>query len=251
MSDKIYQFNLVEDEHIKQVASWVRAGRGLYRWESQDLSCPRGDIVTPADVTRAPHWAYAGHPIPMDPKDVAVEYRTYHPIPVEWSPRCEKCQGSKVRTVAEMAGIWKTDIEDATARMAEPSWTWGPVTDGTFPCNYCQGTGHKPEVFTVRVEDRGWFGVHFYDTSKRKIAKMGQKLREHAGLSRSFVMHHDWEWYDKNIVTVKFYLLSIETLACYVERTRADYEFFDESLAAGGGDLQTQAEEPRRDADGT
>lgn len=43
-----------------KVKAWLDAGRGLRVWTSQEIGPRRPDMLTPGDVTDAPHWAYRG-----------------------------------------------------------------------------------------------------------------------------------------------------------------------------------------------
>ena len=47
----------VLDESGK-VRTWMDAGRKVRVWKSADLSMYRPDMLTPGDVSQAPHWAY-------------------------------------------------------------------------------------------------------------------------------------------------------------------------------------------------
>jgi hypothetical protein len=50
----------IMDESGK-VREWFAAGRGVRVWTSQDIGAGRPDMLTPADCTDAPHWAYPLH----------------------------------------------------------------------------------------------------------------------------------------------------------------------------------------------
>ena len=41
-----------------KVREWLDSGRGVRRWQSQEIGADRPDMFTPADSQAQPHWAY-------------------------------------------------------------------------------------------------------------------------------------------------------------------------------------------------
>jgi hypothetical protein len=44
-------------ENILKIRGWLKQGRGLNIWVSQDLSTPGRYMYTPGDVKNKPHWS--------------------------------------------------------------------------------------------------------------------------------------------------------------------------------------------------
>lgn len=212
------QFTVTGDE-AERVAGFCREGRGLRLWESQDLSTPRGDMLTPGDAGK-PHWAYADRGL-LQPVDVLVEHKNRLEPPVEWYPTCDRCQGTKVRSFKELADIWKQSYGEALAYIKKPgsNWTWGEVVDGYFPCNYCQGSGHTVRPLVIRAKYAGWSGTTLTDKGKTEALDMCCRLQEH--YNPPHVVQWDWDWYGHNEVVVTFYSKWHELLSDYLERVPA------------------------------
>jgi hypothetical protein len=64
----------ISDFNLKQVRSWMRAGRGVALWESADLCNPFATWLTPGDVTTPPSWRAKRTPsdVVYSAKDVSV-----------------------------------------------------------------------------------------------------------------------------------------------------------------------------------
>lgn len=211
-------FNIVDAEQLAAVTGWLAAGRGLRRWTCVEITAlPRPDSLTPGDA-KTPHWsvADAGE---LLPQQIRVEHRVDVAVPIEWYPGCHKCKDSKVRTVQEMANIWEKTYAEALADMQKPDWAWGSVTDGTYPCNYCQGTGYICESFLIHATCTVRRGFSLSANGKRNALDMCCRLQEHFKLEP--VVSWDWEGHGDQKVAVKFFSVWSEWLSEYLARQPA------------------------------
>lgn len=178
------KFTLTSVEEADKVRGWFKSGRGVYRWTSEDLSTARGDMITPGDVTTAPHWAYVGHPEKAEPEDFEVVIRTKVDLVPEWYPECEHCKGRGHRTVheiAEIRGVTDEQAKDGLVRGGSAKWT----DESTFECFSCHGSGHEviPPKFRVKrlppYKGAGW---HVSNAGKSACNNLCVKLANHYNL---------------------------------------------------------------------
>jgi len=64
----------VSEHNIKQVRSWLKAGRGIALWKSADLCDPCATWLTPGDVTTPPTWRAQRAPsaVTTSPDEISV-----------------------------------------------------------------------------------------------------------------------------------------------------------------------------------
>lgn len=212
----------VTTQEADKVRNWFKQGRGCVRWSNLEIGASRPDMITPAmpegetlptnpvdsiDYKLKPHWSM-GNPVIMLPTDLEIIDRKPIVEPAEWFPVCERCKGSKVRTIAEMAGIWHCSLEDAWKASKGDNWHWGEVSDeGTFPCNLCNGTGHQFKPLIVRLKREWWGGYSISNTAKLKADKLAKRLEKHYGLTGIRV---DWEGYNPGYACIVFYTETVE-----------------------------------------
>ena len=54
-------FSIPDKDTAVKVIGWYASGRGIRVWKSHDLGANRPDLLTPADSTEKPHWAYCSY----------------------------------------------------------------------------------------------------------------------------------------------------------------------------------------------
>lgn len=145
------KFTLTSAAEADKVRDWFKSGRGVYRWTSKDLSMARGDMITPGDVTAAPHWAYVGHPEKAEPEDFEIVTRTKVDLVPEWYPDCKYCDGSGCRSVKSVALIRK-EKASLTREMLQNDGRSVWVDKNNIQCWSCRGTGAEITPPTFRVK---------------------------------------------------------------------------------------------------
>jgi|GEM_PF-3053040 len=75
-----YTIYVKDREQGEQVLSWLREGRGVKVWGSQDLSTAGRTFYTPGDADK-PHWSVEGVEIVHDPDRIKVLLVVKHPVP--------------------------------------------------------------------------------------------------------------------------------------------------------------------------
>lgn len=200
------KFTITTVEDLDKVISWIKDGRGIKQWFSADLSTPRPDQITPGDKG-SPHWAYTTYK-DLDPKDIEVAVRTWVAMVPEWHPKCERCNGTAKRSIAELASIRKESFEVTKAFVNSDSWHWGKPEGDHFPCNYCHGTGHTITPITFKVTRKFWGQCNVSQAGIRKCEAMACKLAKHYGKPISW----DWEWIGGGMAQAYFYHAESKTL---------------------------------------
>lgn len=202
----MYLFTVRDRETADKVISWVKAGRGIRLWKSHDLGAGRPDVVTPGDSDK-PHWAYPAY---QDITLADIEYDEQHflPIPPEWFEKCQKCNGTGLRTYADLAQVRNESIEQTKKACTHVI----PHDEDHFVCTYCQGDKYDVKRFKIKIERKYWGGwepvggTKFGDGSwdpPAKVKSMLKKLSKHYG--RTDIL---WDWgypEEGNMAEVKFY----------------------------------------------
>lgn len=197
------RFVITDPKQLEQVISWHTDGRGIYRWTNKEIGVCRGDIITPGDVTQAPHWAYVGHPTEESIDNIDYVVRTPVDYIAEDFPVCEHCHGTGYRSVADLAKIRQEDPEATREHLRKPDSPWKLVDDDHFVCNFCNKTGH----IVTRISGRGvrkyWGGVWFSRTLQNKAYTMSIKLKKHYRIEGPVRWDYEWSW--SNTYTVRFF----------------------------------------------
>jgi len=211
------KFTLCTPEDTAKVIDWIKSGRGVLRWTNKDLSnMSRGDMFTPGDADKAPHWAYVGQPEPVELDEIEVRTRTKVDLPPEWGPECPQCKGTGHRTVQEIAAIRKTDdIDGVRESLRESTWLTGD-TD-TFECRSCGGTGHiveRPEFRVKRLPPYRGGGMEVSAAGINKCIKLCRKLEAHYGIDN---VQWDWEHWDNGLGRGYFFTETVDPLVIPVD----------------------------------
>jgi hypothetical protein len=171
---------LIYPTDVDNVRSWFATRQGCVVWTNKEIGYSRPDLMTPklqedGSETRPPHWAYVGHPDPIKPEEIGIRTEKQIPLPKEWFPACERCQGSGRRSLKELADIRKETIDELLAH-APPIIQDVSVEKGTFNCNQCRGSGHEIKAPRIRLKREYWGGYTVKETTKIKMTKMASKL---------------------------------------------------------------------------
>lgn len=78
--EPVYSVYVADREQGEKVLSWLREGRGVKVWGSQDLGTAGRTFYTPGDANK-PHWSVAGVEIVHDPDRIKVLLVVKHPVP--------------------------------------------------------------------------------------------------------------------------------------------------------------------------
>jgi hypothetical protein len=66
------RFTISDEQSLEKIRGWIKSGRGVALWKTQDLSCmSRPDMITPGDGAK-PHWAYAKCEEPLKLEEIEV-----------------------------------------------------------------------------------------------------------------------------------------------------------------------------------
>lgn len=186
------KFVLSPEEAVK-VENWIITGRGVLIWKSKDLSMARPDMITPGDVTQAPHWAYVGQPQKADIDSFVIIKRTKVDLPPEWFPQCQYCKGKGTRTIQEIAEIRNQPVKQVRKEFQSDSrFTMRGPDD--FDCWSCRGTGHTVEAPTFRVKRLPPYkggGMECSASGINKCVKLCRKMEEFYGVPE---IKWDWEY---------------------------------------------------------
>ena len=186
------KFVLSPEEAVK-VENWITTGRGVLIWTSKDLSTARPDMITPGDVTQAPHWAYVGQPQKADIDSFVIIKRTKVDLPPEWFPPCSYCEGKGTRAIQDIADIRQEPVKQVRKRLQEdPRVTMrGP---DHFDCFACHGSGHTVEAPRFRVTRLPPFRGGGWECSAsgiNKCVKLCRKMEDFYGVPK---IKWDWEY---------------------------------------------------------
>lgn len=180
---------VVPSEKAEEVRQWHTSGRGIYMWTSKDLSTPRPDMITPGDVVQAPHWAYVGQPIKLDPSEIIVVTETKIEVNPEWFPKCSICGGCGNRTVDEVLIIRNQPVNADTRNalideLSKDGRTqWDHRHMGIFKCWSCKGSRHDVQLPTARVKRAFWGQLRVSNTGITKFNALAKKLEAFHGIS--------------------------------------------------------------------
>ena len=204
-----YLFTVDNRETADKVLSWAANGRGIRLWKSHDLGAGRPDMITPGD-SGSPHWAYPNY-AEIQLSDIEYDERNVLPLPCEWFDKCQKCEGSGLRTYAELAQVRNETVDQVKKACTHVI----PHDEDHFVCTWCQGDRHEVRRFTIRIERKYWGGYEpvggtkFGDGTREppaKVASMLKKLRKH--YNRTDIK---WDWgypEEGNMALVTFYYSS-------------------------------------------
>lgn len=213
----MYLFTISDRETADKVLSWVKNGRGIRLWKSHDLGAGRPDTITPGD-SGSPHWAYPNYS-EIQLSDIEYDEKHVLKIPAEWFPVCQKCEGSGLRTYADLAQVRNESIEQVKKACNHVI----PHDDDHFVCTWCQGDKHDVKRFKIKLERKYWGGYEPVGGTKfgdgtweppAKVASMLKKLSKHYGRTD---IKWDWGYPEEgNMAEVTFYYsdpVSLSTLS--------------------------------------
>ena len=203
------KFTITQND-LDQVVGWWKANRGIMLWRNLELGSSRNDQITPADGDK-PHWSM-GSVGEIYPHEIKVEFRTPLELPPKWFPKCENCKGTAKRSIQELADIRKETLKETLELTMRSDWRWGPVVDGMFPCNYCNGTGHKVEKIKFRVKHQYWGGYTESASGLAKCKKMADGLAKHYGVTAPEKVEYDWNHIGYGMAEAYFYKVESKML---------------------------------------
>ena len=187
-NDLIRQEITQEFEHpAEMVRRWINDGKTIVLWSNQEIGSSRGDQITgeanyPDDTKKKPHWAYAFKEI-LSVDDIAVEIKKRVSLIPSDYPVCDRCNGTGLRSVTELAKIRYQSVETVRAMLQRKEcWNSELVDDEHFQCNQCHHTGHKVEPLKLRMKRHFWGGTSLTDTGHKQARKLASRLAKHHGL---------------------------------------------------------------------
>jgi hypothetical protein len=196
----------ISPDKVEMVRDWFKNRGGVLRWTNKDLgNCGAPDKITPAmpdpgETKQAPGWAYVGESFPVEVEDIGVRTETAVPLPPEWFPVCDRCDGTGCVSVASLAEIRKeSPAETLTALRSDGRAQ--VLDDNTVRCWCCDGTGHKERYIQVRVKKAPWIGYDLFDAGKAKAERTAKKLGPD--------VKWDWENWGYGLARLRFYRESI------------------------------------------
>jgi len=207
MNDKF----LVPISDVEKVREWFRQRGGVLRWSNCEIGASRPDIITPALTDEgkpypAPHWAYMGSGKQITPADLTVTDRQSVDLPLEWFPVCKYCNGSGIRSVAQIAKARGITLAECHKQLAETP----PLPQGYTPgspilsCWCCQGTGRVDREIRVAIRKRYW-GYDISQTGKQRAGVLARKLGKIAGQPVKW----DWQHVGYGLAALTFYTESL------------------------------------------
>jgi len=190
---------------VAEVREWYKSRGGAMRWVSKELGVSRPEMLTPAETdgqpTRPPHWAYVGESFPVKPEEIGVREETGVTLPVEWFPKCDRCDGTGKVSVASLAKVRK-ETQEATLAALKSDGRTTLVDAKNIQCWCCDGTGHKERYIQVRVKKAAWIGYDLFDAGKEKARKIAKKLGPD--------VKWDWENWGYGLARLRFFREKIE-----------------------------------------
>jgi hypothetical protein len=183
-------------EQVADVRNWFASRGGVVMWTNKEIGNNRPEVITPkldkdGKPTGAPHWAYIGEPAELQPADLDVRTETDVPVPAEWFPVCEHCNGGGKRTVTSLATARQEDVASVSYKIAHGEIQVNNYDGTVFDCTWCQGTGHIDRHLSVAVRKKYW-GYDISATGKSRAEKYAKKLGagvkwywEHVGYGRA------------------------------------------------------------------
>lgn len=197
----------IPPEKADDVRGWFTSGRGMLRWTNKEIGASRGDLLSPGDSDRAPHWAYVGEAFPVKAEDVGVRTETAVPLPLDWFPVCDRCKGTKQVSVASLAEV-RNEAPEVTLAMIKSDNRAKLINDEQLECWCCQGTGHTDRHIAVAMRKRYW-GREVSNTGKMRAERIARKLEKIHGLAK---VHWDYQETGYGLADLRFYTVKIEPL---------------------------------------